>query len=339
MTTRRDILKTGTGLVAACSVGHTVGFAAENTDTASAKREKKTSRPKSKRLPLRLHLVGCGYPPPYGSGDRTRHGSAFLLEVGAELLMVDCGPGTTYKMARMGIQTTRVSHVFLTHHHFDHNVDFPCFALVRWDLCDGTEPPLKVYGPPPTQAFVEQLLGEKGAFFPDWHSRVTAPVSIQIFKNRGGTPPRPAPAFDTRDVGPGKVEENASWTVTAARVHHLEPTLVSLAYRFDTDRGSVVFAGDCGDCPELRKLAQGADTLVVPCVSVGNARRYHSVIMGTDEVREIAKMAQVRRVVLTHNGSANSPEKRRPFIQAVKEVFPGDVLFPDELTTTDLLQG
>jgi ribonuclease BN (tRNA processing enzyme) len=253
--------------------------------------------------------------------------------------MVDCGPGTTYKMARMGIKTTKVNHVFLTHHHFDHHVDFPCFALVRWDLCNGTEPPLKVYGPPPTRSFVEKLLGEKGVFFPDWHSRVKHPVSIKIFEHRRGVPPRPAPAFEARDVGPGKVEETASWTATAARVHHVEPTLVSLAYRFDTTRGSIVFAGDCGDCPELRELAQGADTLVVPCVLVGSAKSpsyLDGIIMGTDEVGQIAKAAGVRRVVLTHNGSANSPEKRKPFIEAVGEVFSGEVLFPDELTTIDL---
>jgi len=170
---------------------------------------------------------------------------------------------------------------------------------------------------------------------------VKHPVSIEIFQHPGGVPPRPAPAFEAQDVGPGKVDETVYWKVTAARMHHVEPTLVSLAYRFDTDRGSIVFAGDCGDCPELRELAQGADTLVAPCVLVGSAKSpsyLNGIIMGTDEVREIAEAAGVRRVILTHNGGANSPEKRKPFITAVGEVFPGKVLFPDELTAIDLLR-
>ena len=340
MATRREFLKTSAGVAAVISGSRAGCFAGEEDEKAPEKTEQKTAEPENQRPPLRLHLLGCGYPPPSGSGDRTRHGSAFLLEVGPEFLMVDCGPGTTYKMARMGISTKKVNHVFLTHHHFDHNVDLPCFALVRWDLCKGTESPLNVYGPPPTRLFIEQLFGERGAFFPDWHSRVAHPVSIKIFQHRGGVPPRPVPAFEARDVGPGTVEETACWTVTAARVHHVEPTLVSLSYRFDTDQGSIVFAGDCGDCPELRGLAQGADTLVAPCVLVGSAKSpsyLDGIIMGTDEVREIAKVAGVRRAVLTHNGGANSPEKRRPFIEAVGEVFPGEVLFPDELTTIDLL--
>ncbi|HUT90524.1 MAG TPA: MBL fold metallo-hydrolase [Thermoguttaceae bacterium] len=115
--------------------------------------------------------------------------------------MVDCGPGTTYKMGRMGLRPGRVGHLFFTHHHFDHNCDFPCFALTRWDLSKGTEPPLKVYGPPPTRAFVERLPGKEGAFFDDWNSRIQHPVSQAIHKRRGGGLPRPAPAIVARSFG------------------------------------------------------------------------------------------------------------------------------------------
>jgi len=340
MATRREFLTKGVGVAAALSGAGAVSDGSEQQGAASVEPKQRATPSKDKRASLRLHLVGCGYPPPYGTGEGTRHGSAFLLQVGDEFLMVDCGPGTTYKMARMGIDARKVHHVFLTHHHFDHNVDFPCFALVRWDLCKGTEPPLKVYGPPPTGMFVEKLLGEEGVFFPDWHSRVAHPVSIRIFEQRHGVPPRPAPAFDVRELESGVVDETASWKATAVRVHHVEPTLVSLAFRFDTEQGSIVFAGDCGDCPELRELAEGADTLVAPCVSVGSAKApsyLDGIIMSTDEVRDIAKTCGVQRVVLTHNGSVNTPEKRKPFIKAVGEVFPGEVLFPDELTTINLL--
>jgi len=339
MATRREFLTTSAAVAAALSGAGAASLGAETEKRAPDPGCLKRGQPQDNRPPLRLHLVGSGFPPPAGSGDRTRHGSAFLLEVGRKLLMIDCGPATTYKMARMGIEVKQVNHVFLTHHHFDHNVDLPCFALVRWDLCKGSEPPLKVYGPPPTRAFVEQHFGQQGVFFPDWHSRLAHPVSVVIFRRRGGTPPRPAPAFDARDVGPGKIEQTDWWTATAARVHHVEPTLEAVPFRFDRDQGSIVFAGDCGDCPELRQLIQGADTLVAPCAVLGSAKApsyLGGVIMGTDEVRDIAKSAGVRRGILTHNSGANSPERQKPFIEAVREVFPGEVLFPDELTTVEL---
>jgi len=304
------------------------------SDSASCPgREAEKPEPEKPKARLRLHVVGAGVPPP----TRTRHGSAFLLQVNDECLMVDCGPATTYKMARMGIGPKRVHHVFLTHHHFDHNVDFPCFALVRWDLCHGREPPLRVYGPPPTRSFVERLIGPEGVFFPDIHARVKHPVSVMLFRGRGGEPPRPAPSFEARDVEPGKVEQTDAWTATAARVHHVEPWLISLAYRFDTSHGSIVFAGDCGDCPELRALAEGADTLVIACVAFGTAKRYEGIITGTQEVGDIAKAAGVRRVVLTHAPSGlASPSGKKRAIGLVAEAFDGEVLFPEELTTLDL---
>ena len=89
---------------------------------------------------MKIHIIGSGCPVPA----KDTYGSAFLLEVGTDLALVDCGPATTYKMARMGITPGNIHHVFFTHHHFDHNVDFPCFALTRWDVSNGAEPPLQV---------------------------------------------------------------------------------------------------------------------------------------------------------------------------------------------------
>lgn len=285
---------------------------------------------------MRLHIIGTGCPAPVAD----QFGSAFMLEMETDSVLVDCGPATTYKMARMGIDPGKVGHVFFTHHHFDHNVDFACFALCRWDMGKGTEPPLPVYGPPPTEAYVEKLLGPEGAFFVDWDSRVKHPASHDCHTQRGGELPRPAPAFDPHDVGPGKVAETDAWVATAELVHHVEPTMASLAFRFETDNGSVVFAGDCGDCKELRRFAKGADTLVLACTHFGSPPSTPAivdVITGSPEVGEIAHEADVRRVVLTHM----SPNYSNPGVKerAIKEVagsFGGEILFPAELTTVDL---
>ena len=285
---------------------------------------------------MKLHVVGTGCPDPLPE----RYGSSFILEVGSDCLMVDCGPATTYKMARMALRPGCVNHVFLTHHHFDHNADFPCFALTRWDQSKGTEPPLKVYGPPPTKAFVEKLLGEDGAFAPDWKSRITHPASHECHRARGGVFPRPAPAIEAVDVDAGRVAEEDGWSVAAAGVKHVEPGLLSVAYRFDTDKGSVTFAGDCADCEELRQLAQGTDTLVIACTHFGVptvSPAIADVITGTPEVAAIANAAQVTRLILTHT----SPNFSRPGVKerAIAEVARNcncEMVFPDELTTVEL---
>ena len=47
----------------------------------------------------RLIILGCGTPAP----SLTRWGTAFLLGIGDEWLLFDCGPATTYKMFRAGV--------------------------------------------------------------------------------------------------------------------------------------------------------------------------------------------------------------------------------------------
>lgn len=285
---------------------------------------------------MRLHVLGNGCPHPLPGW----YGSSFILETGPDLLMVDCGPATTSKMACMGISTLRVGHVFFTHHHFDHNVDFPCFALTRWDQSRGTEPPLKVYGPPPTRAWVGRLLDTGGAFFEDWQSRVRHPASHEVHRQRGGVLPRPAPAVEAADLESGQQVRCGGWLATAQRVHHVEPWLESLAYRIETDEGSVAFAGDCGDCPELRSFAGGADTLVIACAHAGRTRTNAAiadVITGVEEAAEVARESGARRVVLTHaSPGMTAPERRQQAIDEVARACGGVVLFPPELTTVDL---
>lgn len=285
---------------------------------------------------MRLHILGSGCPQPTPE----HYGSAFILEVGPEMFLVDCGPAATYKMACMGIRPLQIGRVFLTHLHFDHNVDLPCFALTRWDASRGTEPPLEVYGPPPTQSFVARLLGEEGAFYEDWKSRIEHRASHECHRQRQGIMPRPAPAVVAKDVGPGAVTQGEVWSVTAERVHHVEPWLESLAYHFETEEGSVLFAGDCADCQALRDFARGVDTLVMACTHFGCAHSSPAiidVITGTPGAAAIAAEAGVKRLVLTHV----SPNFSRPGVKerAVSEVaraWGGMIYFPGEMETVDL---
>src|SRR6185503_13683718 len=38
--------------------------------------------------------------------------------------VIDCGYGTVQKIVAAGVALPRIRHVFITHHHSDHNVDF-----------------------------------------------------------------------------------------------------------------------------------------------------------------------------------------------------------------------
>ena len=181
-----------------------------------------------------MHGPGAGTPTP----PPTRFGSAFALEIGDQQLMVDCGPAATHKLVKAGLWPTKIDHLFFTHHHFDHDIDYPCFLLCRWDQSIGKENTLQVFGPTLTETITERLIGDEGAFTHDWKARIGYPGSLRVYQNRGGVLPRKPPEVLAKDIGPGKVYSGKDWEVTAAPAEHVQPFLDSLAYRLDTPDGT-----------------------------------------------------------------------------------------------------
>ncbi len=278
-----------------------------------------------------LHLLGTGTPTP----TRSRFGTSCVLELGEDRLMLDCGPAATWKLVRAGLWPTQIDHLFFTHHHFDHNADYPCFLLCRWDQSTGKENRLQVYGPPPTKLITEKLIGPEGAFADDWKARVGSPVSQSVHANRGGSLPRPEPSLDVFDVGPGEVVNKVSWKVTAARVEHVAPWLESLAYRVEGDGGAIVFAGDTGPCEAAIELARGADVLVVNCWDHQRTMDENGEAPGQTGTLDAARMAQesgVGKLVLTHTGPRLcEPGSRERGIGDIASIYRGEIIFGEEL--------
>ena len=278
-----------------------------------------------------LYLLGTGTPTP----TKSRFGTSCVLQLDADYLMFDCGPATTHKLVKAGLFPTQIDSLFFTHHHFDHNVDYPCFLLCRWDQSTAKENRLQVYGPPPTKWITERLIGPDGAFFHDWKARVEAPVSQSVHANRGGSLPRPEPSLDVHDVGPGTVAESNRWKVTAARVRHVEPWLESLSYRIDSEKGSIVFAGDTGPCESVSGLAHGADVLVVNCWDHQETMEQNGEAPGQTGTLDAARMALesgARKLILTHSGPhLTEPGSRERGIADIARIYQGEIIFGEEL--------
>jgi ribonuclease BN (tRNA processing enzyme) len=244
-------------------------------------------------------------------------------------------------LVKAGLFPTRINYLFFTHHHFDHNADYPCFLLSWWDQNTDRGARLTVLGPPPTRAFTEKLIGEDGAFSPDWKARIGAPVSQRVFQNRGGSLPRPKPEYDVQEIRPGWTMTKRAWSVRSASAHHVEPWLESLAYRIDSaDGGSIVFAGDTGPCQSVVELAQGADTLVVNCWDHQEAIERSGEAAGQTGTMDAAKMAResdTQRLILTHTGpSLSVPGSKEKAVSDIGRVFSGQVFFGEELLVLDL---
>jgi ribonuclease BN (tRNA processing enzyme) len=233
-----------------------------------------------------------------------------------------------------------VSTLLFTHHHFDHNADYPCFVLTRWDQ-DVDQVPLRVYGPPPTEAFTRALFEPPGgAYVPDWIARVEHPGSRRVFANRGGTLPRRPPQIQANDIDASFVLEEDGFTVRAADTVHAQPWLESLAYRIDGEGASIVFSGDTEPVASVVELARGADMLVCMCWDTDRAMEEDGLsggMTGTSRAGGLAAEAGVGTLVLTHIGPRlDETEAREEGMQEVRAAFGGTVVFGEELITLEV---
>ena len=151
-----------------------------------------------KPLTPEVTIIGCGTPTPLPD----RFGSSYVVQVGDEKLLFDCGPATTWKLARAGIKTTEIDDVFFTHHHFDHDADFPTFILTRWGQMIPRDKTLNVYGLKLTEEFTNVIIDEDtGLFVHDWKARIHHPASQIMFQDRGVELPRKKPDVDPHSMG------------------------------------------------------------------------------------------------------------------------------------------
>ena len=286
---------------------------------------------------LKLHVLGSGTPQP----NKERWGSGFIVESENELLMFDCGPASTYKMIQMDIDPRKVTSLFFTHHHSDHDLDYPTFLLTRWETSLGEEEELEIFGPPPTVKLTNKLIGlEDGAFAHDLIARTKHPLSLNSYQRRGGKLPRKLPSFKPNDISPGDIVKRRYWSVKSALAEHVQPFLDSLAYRLEIGGKSIVFTGDTRPCESVEKLSYQADYLVCLCIALQEQIQgtpEADFMMGHLDAGELARNAKVKNLILVHEALNISSENN--FLGAIKDInkiFKGNVIQSYEMTTYDL---
>ena len=284
----------------------------------------------------RIFILGAGNPVPSAE----TFGSSYAIRVGDEHIMFDCGPATTHKLVKAGLQPTQIDYLFFTHHHFDHDVDYPCFLLTRWDQSIGDERELEVFGPTLTEHLTHRLLDEtEGAFAHDWIARINHPLSMGVHSNRGGTLPRKPPSVLATDIGADEVIEGKSWQIRTARADHVEPWLDSLAYRLDTDEGSFVVTGDTRPCRSVVDLACDVDVMLCMCIDVQSdidGTVGADYVCGSTAAGKMAHDAGAQELVLVHQGAPlRIPGAMERALGDVAAVYEGQIIWGRELMSFD----
>jgi ribonuclease Z len=249
---------------------------------------------------LRLAILGSGSAVP----DPVRGNPSQAVVVGDTVLLFDCGERTTVNLVRAGINPLDVDALFLTHLHWDHISDFGYFAMSTWNC--GRREILPVYGPSGTRTMVEaSIFGVHGADVEFVRGYVCA------LPEHVAERPVLDPPFDAREIEVGFALEGDGFRIrTGEVVHHQRVGMPSVAYRVDSDHGSVALTGDTGPSADVVELARGADVLVHDTAFLEEiiAERGMWSHSGPATAGKAAQAAGVRMLVLTHLGPYTSPD-------------------------------
>lgn len=283
-----------------------------------------------------------------------RSGSASLLVVEGRPYLIDAGDGVVRQLSAAGFSPAQVRTIFVTHHHVDHNAGLSSLIGLSWfssGFSGQTLKPAEILGPSGTQFLVKTAL--------DYLS-----VSERTFGQIGKLPASSAMFAATDIPKAGVVFDDGVVRVTAAEnTHYRHPSVGpngepdrSLAYRFDTPSGSVVFTGDTGPSEALVALARGADILVseismqfvqpplpeaVPMPAdpkmLEQMRWHHTEQHLTPEaVGRLATKAGVGRVVLTHLAPGGRSSDASRYGREVAKHYSGPILVGEDLMSVPL---
>jgi ribonuclease BN (tRNA processing enzyme) len=256
--------------------------------------------------------------------------SAQVIIVDDQLYIVDCGDGVAHQLAMADASLEALRHVFITHHHSDHNADYGNLLLLSW--ASGLRTRVDTWGPPPIEK-ITRLFFEMSAY----------DIDVRI-ADEGRVPLVPlVHVHELRE--PGLVMQDDKVKATCALVRH--PLVApAFAYRFDTSDRSIVISGDTARSDNLIKLAEGADVLVhealyVPAVDrlvarVGNAATLRKHLLDShtsvEDCGRIAAAAGVKTLVLSHFVPPDDPLiTEQMWSDAARAHFRGEIVVGRDL--------
>ncbi len=280
-----------------------------------------------------LIVTGTGFPAP----DPHRAGPGALVRRGDITLQFDAGRSTVQRLTGAGVKTPELTAFFATHHHSDHLTGLQDLVLTRWNMDRRDQAgPLPIVVPEGhCVEFVSRMLDV-------W----THDVTVRN-EHSGRTT---TPAFDLisfRVPGPEEVVEvwsHGEVRVLAGQVRH-EPVCPAVGYRVETPEGVIAITGDTRVCPEVARLAEGADVLLYEAMRFSHVKDenlgrdfvmdYHADTM---LIGEQAAALDVPTLMLTHLIPApNTAEEKQLFIDEVRSGgFQGELIVADDLDSVSL---
>ena len=282
---------------------------------------------------MKLTILGSGSPEAYAR----RASSGFLLEVGADRILFDCGGGVVDNLIRSGRLPKDITHLFFTHYHSDHMMDYARLVHAAWDEA---APPLKVFGPKPLAAITDGYFGRDGVLNNDLRARTELIQSQQVWVARGGTLPRPWPAPEVTEIEAGFTYAGDGWQLGSAEATHAQPILDCLGFSFKAGGKKFVYSGDTGINDKITELCRDADFLLHWCYR-GAGEQLHPALQAFSpdpgEVADMANSVGVKRLFLSHfRIHMDSAEGHQNALADLSARFDGETGIVEDLDVFDI---
>jgi len=286
-----------------------------------------SSAASAQRPRLRLILLGSGGGP---TPKKSVSAAAQVILVNDSAYVVDCGDGVARQLVLADVPLKSLRHIFITHHHSDHNADYGNLLLLSW--ASGLATRVDTWGAPPLTKMTELFLAMNAY-----------DIEVRI-RDEGRVPLAPLILPHELTQG-GVVMQDDNVKVTATLVDH--PLVApAFAYRFDGADRSIVISGDTARSDNLVTLARGADVLVhealwLPAVDRILARdlnasrlKEHLLASHTavEDCGRVAEAAGVKTLVLSHlvpGGDATITDEM--WSNAARKHFKGRVIVGKDL--------
>ncbi|MEM7438909.1 MAG: MBL fold metallo-hydrolase [Pseudomonadota bacterium] len=277
---------------------------------------------------MKITCLGTGTPEPYVA----RASSGYLVEIGADRILFDCGGGVFDRLLQAGRMPQDITHLFFSHLHTDHMMDYARLVHAAWD--EGGAP-LPVFGPAPIAEITEKLFSPDGVLATDLRARTGLKPSQEVWKARGGTLPRPWPAPIVTEITPGFAFEGDGWRLTSCSVPHAQPLLECMAFAIEAGGKKFVYSGDAGICEPLAAMCGNAALLVHWCYRFGgdSADPEMARLAPTPgEIAAMAEQARVKHLVLTHiRRHLDTPEAKDQALADMRAIFSGTAEIAEDL--------